>query len=156
MPEMPAKSEKQNAESRLAELAENLRKRNYRMTPQRMAVLKTMVMSDEHLSADQIYRQVRADFPMTSLATVYKTMAMLKEAGEVFELGTGGDGKRYDVSRPYPHPHLICLNCGRTVDPEISFDEAFLQEAVKVSGYRITSYRFELFGICPACQQIYN
>jgi len=123
MPEMPAKSEKQNAESRLAELAENLRKRNYRMTPQRMAVLKTMVMSDEHLSADQIYRQVRSDFPM---------------------------------SRPYPHPHLICLNCGRTVDPEISFDEAFLQEAVKVSGYRITSYRFELFGICPACQQIYN
>jgi len=153
---MPAKSEKQNAESRLAELAENLRKRNYRMTPQRMAVLKTMVMSDEHLSADQIYRQVRADFTMTSLATVYKTMAMLKEAGEVFELGPGGDGKRYDVSRPYPHPHLICLTCGRTVDPEISFDEAFLQEAVKVSGYRITSYRFELFGICPACQQIYN
>ena len=48
---------------------------------------------------------------MTSLATAYKTVTLLKEIGEVLELGFGNDSNRHDGNKPYPHPHLICTKC---------------------------------------------
>ena len=106
--------------SRLQELVDNLRDQGHRLTPQRMAVLAILAESDVHPSVQDIYQQVRADFPMTSLATVYKTIALLKEMGQVLELGFGDDGSRYDGRQPTPHPHLVCVSCSRVTDWEFS------------------------------------
>ena len=76
-----------------------------------MAVLKILAESEQHPSVEQIYDRMKPDLPMTSLTTVYKTVALLKEMGEVLELGFSDDSNRYDGSRPYPHPHLICIKC---------------------------------------------
>ena len=73
-------------EARLDEMITRLKERGHRLTPQRMAVLKILAVSEGHPSVEQIYERVKVDFPMTSLATVYKTVALLKEMGEVLEL----------------------------------------------------------------------
>ncbi len=53
---------------------------------------------------------------MTSLATVHKTVALLKEMGEILELGFSNDSNRYDANKPFSHPHLACVKCGLAHD----------------------------------------
>jgi len=138
---------------RLEELVARLREQGHRLTPQRMAVLKTLVTNEEHLSVEQIYDRVRVDFPMTSLATIYKTVAVLKEMGEVLELGFSDGSNRYDGSKPYPHPHLICIKCKNIVDIDISTLDALSQKIAQKTGYRIVNHRLDFFGICPQCRE---
>ncbi len=140
-------------EARLDELTTGLRERGNRLTPQRMAVLKILAASEEHPSVEQIYERVKVDFPMTSLATVYKTVTLLKEMGEVLELGFSDGGNRYDGIRPYPHPHLICTKCKNIVDPEVATLSELRQEVAQSTGYQIVSHRLDFFGICPQCQE---
>ncbi len=142
-----------DADVRLDELVNRLRERGYRLTPQRMAVLRILASSEDHPGVEQIYTKVKADFPMTSLATVYKTVTLLKEMGEVLELGFSDDCNRYDGNRPYPHAHLICTLCKKIVDPVVP-DLAILPgEVGKSTGFRILEHRLDFFGICEECQR---
>jgi len=140
-------------QARLDEMTTRLKEREHRLTPQRMAVLKILAASEEHPSVEQIYERVKADFPMTSLATVYKTVTLLKEMGEVLELGFSDDCNRYDGNKPYPHPHLICIKCRNIVDPEVAALSELRQEVAQSTGYQIMSHRLDFFGICPQCQE---
>jgi Fur family peroxide stress response transcriptional regulator len=140
-------------QARLDEMITRLKERDHRLTPQRMAVLKILAASEGHPSVEQIYEVVKADFPMTSLATIYKTVTLLKEMGEVLELGFSDDSNRYDGNKPYPHPHLICTKCRNILDPEIATLGELRQEVARASGYRIMSHRLDFFGICPQCQE---
>jgi len=140
-------------QARVDELTTKLKEWGHRLTPQRMAVLKILAASEEHPSVEQIYQRVKAEFPMTSLATVYKTVTLLKEMGEVLELGFSDDSNRYDGTRPYPHPHLICTKCRSIVDPEVTTLSELPQEVAQSTGYRIVSQRLDFFGICPQCQE---
>ena len=142
-----------NPQIRLDELVRKLRARDCRITPQRLAILRTLADSKGHPSVEQIYEQIRPDFPMTSLATVYKTVTLLKEMGEVLELGFGDGSNRYDGNRPYPHPHMICNHCGAIVDLEVPGLDALSQQAMEETGYAIVSHRLDFFGICPKCQE---
>jgi Fur family peroxide stress response transcriptional regulator len=140
-------------QARLDEMITRLKERGHRLTPQRMAVLKILAAGEEHPSVEQIYECVRAEFPMTSLATVYKTVTLLKEMGEVLELGFSDDSNRYDGIRPYPHPHLICTRCRKIVDPEVATLSELPQEVAQRTGYQIVNHRLDFFGICPQCQE---
>jgi Fur family peroxide stress response transcriptional regulator len=140
-------------DARLEELTRRLRERGFRLTPQRMAVLKILAASQGHPSVEQIYNQVKPDFPMTSLGTIYKTVALLKEMGEVLELGFSDDGNRYDGNKPYPHPHLVCIKCKTILDPEIPTLAILPQEIGEKTGYQIVSHRLDFYGICPRCQE---
>jgi len=137
---------------RFEELVAKLRERKYRLTPQRMALLRLLAASDGHPSASQLYEQMKDQFPTTSLATVYKTLNVLKEIDEVLELGFSGDDNRYDGSRPYPHPHLICIRCQKILDPEVSLAQSLIQEVAQSSGYQIVGHRLDFYGLCPDCQ----
>jgi Fur family transcriptional regulator, peroxide stress response regulator len=129
-----------------------LKERGHRMTPQRMAVLKILTGSTEHLTAEQIHKRVVKKFPMTSLATVYKTVNLLKEMGEVIELHFGSDSNRYDAAKPYSHPHLICTSCQEILDPDIESIRDLPQQIAEQYGYKIVGHRLDFFGTCPACQ----
>ena len=141
-----------NAGARLNRILTKLKEQRCRMTPQRLAVVKILANSEEHLSAEKIYERVKVDFPFTSLATIYKTVTLLKKIGEVMELGFVDDSNRYDGIRPFPHPHLICLRCKRIIDPDIPVLSELSSELAQKTGYRIINHRLDFFGICPSCQ----
>jgi Fur family peroxide stress response transcriptional regulator len=134
-------------------MLEKLKGKDLRITPQRYAVLSILAASEEHPSVDQIYREVKARFPTTSLATVYKTVSLLKELGEVLELGFHDGNNRYDGNRPHPHPHVICTRCKKIMDPELATLDELSREMGRKTGYRIQSHRLDFFGLCPACQK---
>ncbi len=142
-----------NAGARLNRIITTLKEKGCRMTPQRLAVVKVLANSEEHLNAEKIYERVKVDFPFTSLATIYKTVTLLKKMGEVMELGFVDDSNRYDGTRPYPHPHLICLKCKRIIDPDIPVLSELSKELAQKTGYRIMNHRLDFFGICPSCQK---
>ncbi len=143
---------------RYEQLIERLREHGYRLTPQRMATIRIMVESTEHLSAAQIYAELHERFPTTSLATVYKTLAVLMEMGEVLELHGEGGEVHYDVLNPHPHPHLICVRCHRIIDAEadealLAAQQAVTQKLAEAMGYEMLGYRFDVYGLCPACRK---
>ena len=124
-----------------------------RLTPQRLAMLRILSKSAGHPSAEQIYAQIRADYPTTSRATIYKTLTLLKNMGEVFELTFASEGSRYDGNKPYPHPHVICTRCNQILDPELEGVAGIAQEIARQTGYQITHQQVNFFGLCPRCQQ---
>lgn len=138
---------------RLDELIARLKEKGFRLTPQRKAVLKVLADNIHHPSVEQIYTQVKKDFPMTSLATVYKTVTVLKELGEVLELGFADGSNRYDGRKPNPHPHLICIQCHKILDPDVDGWKDLPHALSESTGFRILSHRLDFYGICPQCQK---
>lgn len=152
------------AEMRLSALEQTLRGRGHRLTPQRLAILAALVRDTGHPAADELHRRILPEFPTTSLATVYKTLALLKEHGEVLELaseGTAGPGCRYDGRRPRPHPHFICTRCGKISDPEDSPENtqaeaqitALVERLARQAGHMVDAVRLDLYGLCQDCRQ---
>ena len=139
-------------QQRLNKMVEKLREHEYRITPQRLALLKVLAMSQDHPSAEDIYARLRRNFPTTSLATIYKTVGLLKEMGEVWELGFGDGRNRYDGNKPYPHPHLVCIQCKRIIDSDVKGMSDISEDLSQKTGFQIVSYRLDFFGICPECQ----
>lgn len=135
-------------ESMIARLKEG----GHRLTPQRIAVLKILAESKGHPGVEDVYRKIKPNFPSTSIATVYKTLALLKEIGEVFEIEFSDGFNRYDGNKPYPHPHLICVRCKEILDPDVTEMDGLTEEVSNKTGYRILNHRLDLFGLCPKCQ----
>jgi len=77
---------------------------------------------------------------------VYKTVDLLKEMGEILELGFGEDSQRYDGARPYPHPHLICIKCNKIIDGDLSLDQESLRSLEQASGYQILRPQYPFMG----------
>jgi Fur family peroxide stress response transcriptional regulator len=139
------------SQARFETLVNKLKQRGYRLTPQRAAILRIFALSHDHPSVEQVYNQIREQFPMMSLATVYKTVALLKEEGEILELGFANGSTHYDGNRPYPHPHLICVRCHRIIDSDGQTLDQLSSELAEKYGYRLITHRLDIFGICPSC-----
>jgi Fur family peroxide stress response transcriptional regulator len=86
-----------------------------------------------------------------SLATVYKTLDLLKETGIIQELNIAGNTSRYDVI-PKPHPHILCTKCGKIENMDISLSKNMVSKAKRISGYDIQSFQLYFFGVCPYCR----
>ena len=143
---------KDDVKKRLAQMLSNIKARRFRITPQRLAVLKVLAASEDHPNVERIYEKVKADFPTTSIATVYKTVTLLKQIDEVLELGFPDGSNRYDGHKPYPHPHVICTRCRKVIDPELSGMDELTQKIARQTGFQLESHRVDFFGICQACQ----
>ncbi len=139
-------------QKRLEQIIKAVRDKGHRLTPQRLAMLRIIAESAGHPSVEQIYALIKADFPTTSLATIYKTLSLLKDMGEVLELTFANVGSRYDGNRPYPHPHVICTKCGQILDPEFTALAELSQDLARQTGYKITHQQLNFFGLCPKCQ----
>ena len=138
-------------QARFYELLALLKELDYRLTPQRVELVRLIAASEGHPSAAQLYAKIKVQFPTMSPATVYKTLALLKDMNQVLEIDLRDDS-HYDGNRPQPHPHLICLKCNQIIDGEVSLDPEAIKELEKVSGYAILRPQISLFGLCPACK----
>lgn len=137
---------------RFEELLAKLRAQEYRITPQRMALLRLLAVNDGHPNAAELHAQLREQFPTISLATVYKTLNLLKDMGEVQELSFCGEDTRYDGHDPSPHPHLVCIHCHKIIDLDAEDFDDLAQDVASASDFRILHHRLDFFGICADCQ----
>jgi Fur family peroxide stress response transcriptional regulator len=139
-------------QARFEHLIAKLRESEYRLTPQRVELIRLIAASEGHPSASRLYEQIKVKFPTMSLATVYKTLDLLKELGEVLEIGLRDDN-HYDGNKPYPHPHLICTKCQKIMDGELDgVVKNIVQEVERNFGFQIQRHQLDFYGVCPDCQ----
>jgi len=139
-------------DDRFNQLISALKEHDFRLTPQRVELVRLIAVSEGHPSANQFYEKIKLKFPTMSHATVYKTLALLKEMNQVLEIDLREDS-HYDGNRPQPHPHLICMECNKIVDGEISLDQESLGKLEEVSGYTILRPQISFYGLCPDCKK---
>ncbi|MHB8132692.1 MAG: Fur family transcriptional regulator [Anaerolineaceae bacterium] len=129
-----------------------LKERNFRLTPQRIELVRLIAVSEGHPSASQLHKKIKHQFPTMSHATVYKTLSLLKEMNQVLEIKLRDDS-HYDGNRPEPHPHLICIKCNNIMDGDVSLDTESLRNLEESSGYKILRPQISLYGLCPRCKE---
>ena len=132
-------------------IIQKLRDSSHKITPQRIAIVKILSKSDGHPSVEDIYDQIKKDFPTMSLATVYRNIILIKSFGEVLELGFPDGSNRYDGNKPYPHPHVICIKCKKIADPNLDSLDDMKKEVANETQFKILSHRLDFFGICSHC-----
>ena len=141
-----------DSDFRFNQLIAALKERDYRLTPQRIELVRLIAVSEGHPSVSELYTKIKDQFPTMSLATVYKTLALLKEIGQVLEIDLRDDS-HYDGNRPESHPHLICLKCNKIIDAEVSLDQESLHKLEKASGFKILRPQIFLYGLCVDCKE---
>ena len=129
----------------------SLRQRAFRLTPQRVELVRLIAASRGHPSAAQLYLEIKSRFPTISPATVYKTLALLKELNQVLEIDLRDD-RHYDGNHPEPHPHLICTNCQSILDAGFIFGPGLIRQVEHASGYQVLRQQITFYGLCPECR----
>lgn len=94
---------------------ELLRKKGYRLTPQRYMILSVIQEANEHLSVEQITERVQQRNPYVSLSTVYRTLELLKKLNLIRESHLPGGQPYYETVEGHAHHHLICRRCRATI-----------------------------------------
>lgn len=127
------------------------KKEKLKLTPQRIAIYEMLKSTKSHPSAESIYGSIKEDYPTMSLATVYKTLKTLSAIGLIQELNVGEGNFRYDANA-LPHPHIVCVNCGRVDDIE-GVDLSFVDDYIKnFTDYDVLSSKTYFYGVCPNCK----
>ena len=135
------------------DLVDALRSAGRRLTPQRRLILQVLEKSNRHLDADALYGQVRKHDPDVSLATVYRTLAMLREIGLIEEHRLGEDHGHYERARDQPHYHFTCLRCGKVIEFEAPL-VAEIEQKLEQQGMRILDTHLHVSGYCAQCNDL--
>lgn len=134
-------------------IQEIFREKGIKLTPQRLGVYSYLCNTNTHPSTDEIYKNIHADYPSMSLATVYKTLKTLTEKGLIQELNVGEGNFRYDANTK-AHAHIQCLACKRVDDLKTDIELDFILDKVKdCTDYNIVYPQLYLYGYCSECQK---
>ena len=123
-----------------------------RMTHQREIILQEILTTKMHPTADELYERIKKKLPRISLATVYRNLEILSEAGLIAKLEISGRQKRFDWDL-VQHDHFYCVQCQRIENFPVKIALPPVVEPDQEKGYKVTGCRVEFLGICPQCQQ---
>lgn len=129
-----------------------LRKKGHRLTPQRLAILQILEEDGEHLSPAEIYEQAVQRLPGLTEATVYRTLNFLANH-DLALVAHIGDGRLVYEAAGHNHHHLICRECGHTVEIEHDLLVKLYGQFQEQTGYHIDCCHMTFFGRCPSCSQ---
>jgi Fur family ferric uptake transcriptional regulator len=123
-----------------------------RPTKQRLAVAAALAETEGFHSAQEIHEQLGQRGDSVGLATVYRTLQKLADAGEVDMMRTEEGEAIYRRCSDSHHHHLVCRSCGRTVEVEGPAVERWTNTIAAEHGYAEVSHTLEIFGTCRDCQ----
>ena len=136
------------------ETVQVLRETGHKATPQRLMILSALRHADGHLTANEIYEQVRLDYPYVDISTIYRTLGVLKELRLVSETDMGTGDTTYEwVRQQRRHHHLICRDCGAVASLDHTYLEDLGAEILAESGFKPDIDHFAIFGLCAKCQE---
>jgi Fur family peroxide stress response transcriptional regulator len=136
-----------------ASAIEALRTKGYKATPQRIAICRIALNSRAHPSAQEVYAEVKKIHPTVSLATVYKTLEVIRDLDLVQEINFPKRQARFD-SHMNPHINLICLKCGIITDLEDVAVKEITRKVAAATKFKPTGQRVDVYGICQKCSGI--
>ena len=117
----------------------------------RQVILEALAATTAHPTAQELYQQLKPDYPDLSLGTVYRNLSLFSEQGDVMSVGVFRGQERFDA-RTEPHAHLHCVQCGRVIDVPLPFDAQLDDKASEQIGWDVTSHYTIFEGLCPDCR----
>ena len=134
-----------------ADPADLLRQRGYRVTGQRLTVLRA-VSREPHVTADAVAETVRAEMGSISIQAVYDVLGVLVDVGLVRRIQPAGSPARFEARVRDNHHHVICRSCGRVADVDCAVGSAPCLTAVDDMGFEIDEAEVIYWGRCADCQ----
>jgi Fe2+ or Zn2+ uptake regulation protein len=131
---------------------QDLRDHGHRLTPQRLAILQIIEEDAGHLSPSTIYERAVQRLPGITEATVYRTLDFLVQ-NRLALVAHIGDGHLVYESARRNHHHLICRECGHTVEIEHELLRSLYAKFQEQTGYQIDTAHVTFFGLCPDCRK---
>lgn len=139
----------------LNELKENLKEKGYKLTPQRRAIVDIIIDKEgQHLTAEEIYDEVKKICPDIGLATVYRTVLLLEEVGVIYKLDLNDGCSRYELvhsDEEHRHHHLVCNKCKKVFEVRDDLLEELEERIEKTYKFKILDHSVKFFGICSEC-----
>jgi Fe2+ or Zn2+ uptake regulation protein len=132
-------------------LSRVLRERGQRVTPQRLAIARTIRELNRHTTAETVFGRVSEQMPGVSLPTVYATLDLLEELGLVRRVPTETGTAVYDP-RTEDHHHLVCRSCGEIMDVDAPVDRGELLAAARTLGFTPDDAQVVVRGLCANCR----
>jgi Fur family peroxide stress response transcriptional regulator len=129
-----------------------LRKGGYKATSQRIAICRFALRGREHPSAQRIYNELKPLHPTVSLATVYKTLHVLRGLRLVQELAFPEGETRFD-SYMKPHANLVCSGCGSISDVDDPVTREMFARVAAKAKFTLMEQRLDIYGICERCSR---
>ena len=125
-----------------------------RNTWQREAVRARLAEAQGFVSAQQLYAVLRDEGSTIGLATVYRNLAQLAESGEADSLQSPEGENLFRSCSTGHHHHLICRNCGLTVEIEAKDVEQWAHRTAALHGFREAEHVVDIFGLCASCSNL--
>ena len=128
------------------------RKRDFKLTPQRLAILKYLDGNTSHPTADDIFTNIKKAYPTVSFATVYNKLQALKEKGEILEVTIDYEKRHYDPNTA-PHHHIICTECNKISDVFKDYSDSLMLPNEILKEFKTIGNHIDFYGICKECQK---
>jgi Fur family ferric uptake transcriptional regulator len=129
-----------------------LERSGVRATARRLEVLEELARERDDVTAQELWSRLRERESKTGLATVYRTLALLSDAGVVDVLSHHGGEHCYRLCGEAHHHHLLCERCHRVVEVEECDLGDWVAAAAKQHGFVATDHRVEIVGLCADCR----
>jgi Fur family transcriptional regulator, ferric uptake regulator len=123
-----------------------------RPTRQRVRVLDELMSERDDVTAQQLHDRLRSRGEKLGLATVYRTLGLLAEAGVIDALSHRPGELCYRLCGPGHHHHLVCSSCHRVVELADCELDPWLERISEAHGFVTTGHRLEVSGLCAACR----
>jgi len=131
-----------------------LRENGKLYSKQREQILDIFLKTEQHPTIDDLHDLVKKRHPKIGLATVYRTMEVICDAGLARKVDFGGSIKRYEHKYKHQHhDHLVCLKCGRIIEVMSPGIEKLQERPAKKHKFSAVRHRMEIFGICSSCNR---
>ena len=129
-----------------------LKNRGYRITPQRELIINILSGANQHITAEQIFHQLRPQTSALNIATVYRTLELLTAEGLAVRNDLGAESVYFATMQHGPHIHLVCRHCSRVVDAAYSLIEPLTDELQQHYDFVADLRHISITGVCSACQ----
>src|SRR4030067_3023493 len=123
----------------------------FKQTKQKQAILEVLTGTRSHPNAEWIYTQVKTKMPNISLETVYRTLRLMRDNGEILELFCGGGSGRFDAETRH-HYHFKCNGCGNIIDIDQPVNRELDGEMNQRTGLNIQYHTTDFYGISGDCK----
>ncbi|NOZ90156.1 MAG: transcriptional repressor [Epsilonproteobacteria bacterium] len=133
----------------MTDYIEVLKKNDLKATIQRTGILKS-IDNAGHINIDDIYEDVKENYPTLSLATIYKNIILMVKHGVIVEVPINGEKSKYELKKD-DHIHLICKSCGEIEDKEITKEK---KQILAVENFKLDTAQINLYGLCKKCQSL--
>jgi Fur family ferric uptake transcriptional regulator len=135
-------------------LHQHLKRVGLKHTAQRDTILRTFLETREHLSTDELHRLVKKKDAKIGYTTVYRTLKLLAECGLASEVAFHDGIARYEHQyNRRSHHHMVCTDCGSSVEFFSNEVEKLEQEIGRKYHYMTTRHTFQIYGVCEECRK---